>query len=434
MPVVSIIIPTYNRQHLVQETIDSVFRQTYTDWELIVVDDGSIDDTRGALGKRYGSSIRYIYQNNQGESAARNRGIAAARGTYVAFLDSDDLWLPSKLQIQVDLMDADANLGLVSTQSYWMNHEGLRLKRLPQGHEQATSDISWADLVLGNAIAGGGSTAMVRRRCFELAGAFDTSIHFGEEWDLWLRIARHFKARQISEPLSFYRINPGGQRNWAPRRDEAAKMHADHLEILGRAFDRCPYSACECKRLRALAYSQAHLRHAFASCGLGTTGQGYEQWLEAIKLCPEYATDHDVLWQRITDSVAGFASAYAAGERIDMARAMLERILYNPPAQVQSLARDRERLLARIMVELAFQAAQNKESCLARRCALESIVYDPSWIQNRGLVQILLNGGRHLWPDPIDWEQLLYEAGEYAGAQHTGEAQESIGAPERSVL
>ena len=98
MPTVSIIIPTYNRQSLVQETIDSVLRQSLSDWELIVIDDGSTDETGAVLTERYGTSIRYVYQQNQGESAARNYGISLAQGKYVAFLDSDDLWLPNKLQ------------------------------------------------------------------------------------------------------------------------------------------------------------------------------------------------------------------------------------------------------------------------------------------------------------------------------------------------
>ena len=157
MPKVSVIIPTYNRQDLVQEAIDSVLNQTFRDWELIVVDDGSTDQTPSVLQERYDSRIIYIYQENQGESAARNRGLYSATGEYVAFLDSDDLWHPKKLQRQIEVFAEKPELGLVSTQAYWINYEGLLLKQTPQGYGRKNKDISWQDLVLDNVVAGGGS-------------------------------------------------------------------------------------------------------------------------------------------------------------------------------------------------------------------------------------------------------------------------------------
>lgn len=101
MPRVSVIIPTYNRREYVQEAIDSALAQTFTDYEIIVIDDGSTDGTSEALQARYGNRIHYEWQENQGESVARNRGIELARGEYIAFLDSDDLWHPEKLAKQI---------------------------------------------------------------------------------------------------------------------------------------------------------------------------------------------------------------------------------------------------------------------------------------------------------------------------------------------
>lgn len=406
VPTVSIVIPTYNRQRLVQETIDSVLRQSFSDWELLVIDDGSTDETATVLTERYGNSIRYVHQQNQGESAARNKGITLAQGKYVAFLDSDDLWLPNKLQRQVEVLDSQTEVGLVSTQAYWMSNEGLQLQRPPHGHDRASATVSWADLVLGNAIAGGGSSAMVRRRCFELAGTFDASIRFGEEWDLWLRIARHWRVYQIPEPLCCYRINPGGARTWAPRPDEVASLHLDHLDILKKAFADCPDVDSACEDLQGQALSREYLRTALVYYGLGNVEQGHEHWLTAIRHCPEYATDRDVLWQQITNAVAGYANVAEPGSRIRQAKGMLERIFSRLPEQVTALREHGNELTARILVELAFAAAQKKESKVARRCALESLVRDPRWIQNVGMVKILLTGGRHLWPKAIDWQKI----------------------------
>jgi len=192
MPDVSVVIPTYNRQRLVQDTIDSVLRQTFTDLELIVVDDGSTDDTGRILGERYASRIHYVYQENQGESVARNHGIDLAMGRYIAFVDSDDLWHPDKLKRQIEVLEALPEVGMISTQAHWINYEGMHLKQLPHGHDRKSETIFWSDLVLDNVVAGGGSSAVVRRTCFDHVGGFDRRIRFGEEWDLWLRLARHY--------------------------------------------------------------------------------------------------------------------------------------------------------------------------------------------------------------------------------------------------
>jgi glycosyltransferase involved in cell wall biosynthesis len=410
MPLVSIIIPTYNRERLVQDTIDNVFGQTFTDWELIIIDDGSTDNTQAVLNKRYGDTIRYVYQENQGESAARNHGLGLASGKYLAFLDSDDLWSPIKLECQVAVLEAEHQVGLVYTRAYFINYEGLILRRLPDGHNQHTDTVTWADLVLDNVVAGGGSSATVRRECIERVGSFDERIRFGEEWDLWIRIARHFQVRQIAEPLCFYRLNPNGARTWAPRVDEAERLHLDHLAILYKAFRQCPNILDNREQLEAQAFARVYLKHAFVSYGLKRPEQGRQHWLTAIRLCPEYATNREVLWQQITNSVANFANVSAPNSQIGEAGEMLRCILSSLPAQVMPLRQDGERLFARILAELACLAAQNKDSYLARRCVLTCLRIDPGWIQNLGVLKILFTGGRHLWPQPIDWPALLNRA------------------------
>jgi glycosyltransferase involved in cell wall biosynthesis len=112
-PQVSVVIPAYNCAAYVGQAVDSVLRQTYTDWEIIVVDDGSRDDTKLIL-EQYGDRIRYIYQQNQGVSIARNRGIELARGEFIAFLDADDYFLPDKIAAQIAVFAAQPNLGITS--------------------------------------------------------------------------------------------------------------------------------------------------------------------------------------------------------------------------------------------------------------------------------------------------------------------------------
>ena len=114
---VSVAIPTYNRAHYICETIDSVLVQTYKDYEIIVVDDGSTDNTREIL-KRYGGKIKYFYQANQGQASAWNYAVSQSSGEYIAFLDDDDLWFPEKLERQVEVLDKNPDLGFVCSESY----------------------------------------------------------------------------------------------------------------------------------------------------------------------------------------------------------------------------------------------------------------------------------------------------------------------------
>jgi len=403
MPKVSVVIPTYNRQRLVQDTIDSVLRQTFEDLELIVIDDGSTDDTRRVLQDRYGTRLRYVYQENQGESAARNHGIALAGGEYVAFVDSDDLWHAQKLERQVKVFDADPGVGLVSTQAYWINYQGLELRKTPDGQGRQGDAISWGELVLDNVIAGGGSSALIRKECLERTRGFDQSIRFGEEWDLWIRIAHDYRVHQIPAPLVYYRLNPFGTRSWAPRAAEAETMYREHLMIVRKAFEQPACAPVERAALEAQAYSRLHLRHALVNYGHGAVELGSHYWQMAIDACPEYATDRRVIDQTLVDYVNGFASVAEPHARLNAIEAMLHRVLSNLPQPLFALRTERHALLARCLAEMAFLAALNGEPGLARRCAYRCCAAAPEWLNNRGLLKILITGGRHLLPKPIVW-------------------------------
>ena len=206
MPRVSVIIPTHNRAHLVCETIDSVLAQTDRDFEVIVVDDGSADDTPAVLAA-YGDRIRIIRQPNQGLSSARNAGIGAATGEFVAFLDSDDLWVPTKLEQQMARLDADPGLAWVysdaevfDSETGCTSHLTSQLGRLYQG------DVL-AHLILGSFIAT--PTPVVRRAIFDEMGAFYDNKAVAEDWDMWLRIAARYPIQLVDKPLARYRLHAG---------------------------------------------------------------------------------------------------------------------------------------------------------------------------------------------------------------------------------
>jgi len=203
MPKVSIIIPTYNRGVLLHKAIDSVLAQTFSDYELIIVDDGSTDGTRDVVA-RYGSGkIRYIFQENKGKSAARNLGIKLADGEYIAFLDSDDMFLPSKLQLQVEVLDAHGSCGFIYSYASNVDESGNLLNYHFEGN---LSGWIYPDLLLikNNCIAT--PTVMVRAAVLAEIGGFDESMHICEDLDLWRRIARRYQVLQVREPLAIVRI------------------------------------------------------------------------------------------------------------------------------------------------------------------------------------------------------------------------------------
>ncbi len=182
-PVVSVVIPTHNRWPMVGEAVDSVLAQSYRDFELIVVDDGSTDETADQLS-RYPFAIRLVSRPRKGVAAARNFGVSLATGRYIAFLDSDDFWLPKKLAVQTAFMQANPAVEICQTEEIWVRH-GVRINPKTK-HQKASGDIFRRSLELCLVSP---SAVMMTRDLFIAAGGFDEAFPVCEDYDLWLRIA-----------------------------------------------------------------------------------------------------------------------------------------------------------------------------------------------------------------------------------------------------
>lgn len=198
-PRVSIVVPAYNAAWCVRRAVDSVLAQDYRDYELIVVDDGSHDDTAAILAG-YGDAVRVVSKPNGGLSSARNAGIAAARGEFVAFLDADDWWLPSKLSRQVTLMESRSELLFCSATTLVQTPEGRRLAdwRCGRGDRPALACI----FAFNAYVAGSGSVVLARREAFTRAGGFDESLRSLEDIDMWMRLAALGDYACIDAPLA----------------------------------------------------------------------------------------------------------------------------------------------------------------------------------------------------------------------------------------
>ena len=191
MPKVSVIIPTYQSVQFVREAIESVLAQTYTDYEVIVVDGGSTDGTIEVLNS-YGNRIQVISQNGTGISNARNVGVLASKGEYITFLDSDDIWVSHKLEVQAKFIESKPNIiGLIYSDAIFFAEEekGKPKKKPSQMHKSYRGKVT-KHLLRHNFIAA--STVMIRKLCFEKVGYFDESLAVCEDIDMWIRVAESF--------------------------------------------------------------------------------------------------------------------------------------------------------------------------------------------------------------------------------------------------
>lgn len=194
-PFVSVILPTYNRYARVGRAIDSVLSQTYSHYELIVVDDGSTDNTP-ALLRRYGNRINIIRQKNRGVSAARNAGIRSASGDLIALLDSDDYWLPKKLAVQIAFFLSQPDALICQTEEVWIRN-GKRLN--PKKRHQKFSGMIFEKTLPLCLVSP--SAVMIRKSLFKEVGLFDETMPACEDYDLWLRITWKYPVHLIDTPL-----------------------------------------------------------------------------------------------------------------------------------------------------------------------------------------------------------------------------------------
>ena len=250
---VSVVMPVYNAQRTLAKSIESVLAQTFTDLELIIVDDGSMDRSRAIYSTFADKRIKVITQENRGLPGARNTGIRHAEGDYIAFIDSDDLWEPDKLEVHVAHLDGVPDVGVSYSDSTFIDNNGTRLGVCMN---PKLREITPADILCRNPV-GNGSAPVVRREVFEQIAYlpitknkseiwyFDETFRYLEDVECWMRIALLTKWRfeGIDRPLTIYRIAPDGLSANADKmyvfwRRMLAKVHSIAPEIANSFGDR----------------------------------------------------------------------------------------------------------------------------------------------------------------------------------------------------
>jgi glycosyltransferase involved in cell wall biosynthesis len=200
-PLVSVIIPTYNSASYLPQALDSVFNQTFQDYEIIVVDDGSTDETEQVLVP-YRELIKYIRKENRGPASARNVGIKHSKGDYIAFLDADDIWLPDKLQSQIGFMKKNPEIQVLFTDCAIFDHQGLIMPSIKERYKVA-SCVTFEELLTEHFVAM--SSIIVKRSCLEEIGLFDETLIGAEDYNLYLRLARKFQFMYLDRVLVYHR-------------------------------------------------------------------------------------------------------------------------------------------------------------------------------------------------------------------------------------
>jgi len=203
-PLVSVIIPTYNHGKYIESAIKSVIAQEYANKEIIVVDDGSVDNTCDVVAK-YHDIVKYHYQDNMGESAARNHGLSIANGEYFAFLDADDMWLPNKLTKQLEVFRKKDSIGMVGCGGYDIDESGIIISPAWIRENYSSRDNMLEALSIHQIIPGSSSGVLIKANCFKKVGYFNVELKYGPDWDMWLRIAAHYDIYFVSEPLVLIR-------------------------------------------------------------------------------------------------------------------------------------------------------------------------------------------------------------------------------------
>ncbi len=384
LPLVSVIIPTYNRSNLLRLTIESVLSQTYPNVEIIVVDDASTDDTPVVM-KSYSDRVRYIREPiNRGGDTTCFSGLKVANGVYVNFLDHDDLFLPRKLERQVRLMEQKPELGLVHCGYYHIDQEGALLEKisfLPEGQV-------FKQLLRGDFVWSGGP--LFRRSCMDQAGLIDEFWSSGD-WSRVLKIAQAgYPFGCIQEPLGAYRILPDSEVS------NVAGLEEWVLQTLDKIF-ASPDLSADVVAVEAEAYARIHLY-------LGCRYYSASQW-ENGSSSLEKALDWQPEWRNRPEFLSRFFFEDALNVRVNAPIDFIEGVLEHLPESMLLLKSYREYILARVYSGLSMRSYACHDVVEAKGFLVEAVRLDPHLLESMDdFIEILCKYAMSLpTTDPVQY-------------------------------
>lgn len=247
-PRISVVIPAYNSADTIRETVESVLNQTFSDFEIIVIDDGSQDATLEILTRIQDLRLKVFSYPNAGASTSRNRGLALARGKFIAFLDADDLWTPDKLEAQLNALQANPQASVAYSWTDFIDKDG---RFLWSGLHITVNGDALEKLLVVNFLENG-SNPLIRKQALTEVGGFDPSLGSAEDWELWLRLAAYYQFVAVPKPQILYR------RTSSSKSANILRHEAASLSVIDLAFARAPANLQYLKR-RSLTHLYKYL-------------------------------------------------------------------------------------------------------------------------------------------------------------------------------
>jgi len=280
---VSVLLTCFNHIRFLPAAYESILNQSFAEWEIIAIDDGSTDGSRDWLLSRTEPITRIFNEKNLGTYASLNVALSQAQGEYIAVLNDDDVWAPEKLAKQVALLDAESEVGLVHTDGWFIDGEGRQQEGTPLGFEFPrfeTGDVL-LDLVYQNKIIA--SAALARRECFEQLGRFSDAFFGSGDWEMWFRIAEKWKVGFVDQPLTFYRVHGTNASHKLERIWKDDQMLREWIASRLESVEAGRFSDNDLRRAKA---------HNYACLGTvkalnGDTSGGREAYAKSIQLAPE---------------------------------------------------------------------------------------------------------------------------------------------------
>ena len=311
---VDVIIPAYNNAAFLKRAVNSVLDQTHHNLRLVVVDDGSTDDTATVMAEVTDERVRFVSKDNGGPSSARNFGLTYTTAPFIAYLDADDVWRSDKLERQLALFSRRPGLGMVYCSQQWIDPDGNDMNVL----EAAKRGQIFDDLLTGNVITGSASAVVIRREALEKAGQWREDIRIGEDWELWMRIARDYEVDFVPEALiSVRKLPTSAQHNFL----RVAQDHERLLPIIVEEFELSR------DQRRAIECTSAWLISVHYYMG-GRPEQARRAMVSFLRTRPVYALDyrHWDMLARIFIGTKILRMVFGTGARPTMVRTGLRRL------------------------------------------------------------------------------------------------------------
>ena len=417
MPRVSFIIPCYNAERFLGEAIQSALDQVHQDFEIVVVDDGSTDHTGQVVERFDDQHIRYIYQENRGPGGARNTGMAAAKGDYLAFLDADDIALPHRLAAQLRVLEDDPSLSVVASGYVWIGESGQRIpwnahswQRWPELNDLG----SWLfDCPLVP------STTLLRRASWEAVGGFDEELVGPEDWNFWMRLVlTGHRMAWHRAVVCLYRWRR------ASLSHDALRMSRDCPEALRRVLARPDFPP----HLLGLGREALAIRHLDGAKRLYASGlceEGMSALDRALALHPQLL---DGLPSRVEDDIVSTCLDPWVVAPIRLLRQILDHL----PSSASALEARRGQMITRCHMELLARGLRQRHYRLVCKHLLPALVMQPRWLLDRGMWAIGLRAVRNWVRRRGRASRDVTGKNAYVASEHVGVASQPMCLSERA--